>query len=105
MVVYCDDPAPELVYTSRVTNISLWDPLAADALCALLAAELAMPLNVKPEISAMARQGFQMALDRAAAVAMSEVRPGKASDPDLLAVRGLTFPFPDYPGGPSLAYY
>lgn len=105
LVIYCDDPAPELVYTSRVVNIGMWDPLAADALSALISAELAMPLNVKPDIAAMARQGFELAMNRAAAHAMSEVRPGKASDPDLLAVRGLTFPFPDYPGGPSLAYY
>lgn len=64
-------PAP-LHYTRKMTVVPAFPPHFVDAVVWCLAAELALTLPVKPAVETRARQGYELALARAKAVALNE---------------------------------
>lgn len=104
-VLYTDLAGAELVYTARVTDENLFDPMFASALSALIAAEIAMPLSVQPAIAQQLRMGYVQEVQKAAALSNSDYRPGMSPDPDLLAIRNIASPFVDYPTGETATSY
>lgn len=97
--IYTDMPDAELVYTSRVTDLNLWGPIAVSALVYRLASELAMPMSVKPDVANSALSGYYREVSRAAAAALNEGTPDLPPESEFLAARGLgRFVIPDgYP--------
>ncbi len=71
-VIYTDLAQAELVYTGRVENVALWDPLAQEALVNLLASKIAMPLAVKPDLAQGAMNAYRVAMTMAAAQSLNE---------------------------------
>lgn len=83
-----DDPVV-LSYTAEITNPILFPPLFVDALAWLVAQELAMWLKVDPALGRMAGEKYELARQRAAAVALNEAaRPAAPMSPSI-AVRGI----------------
>lgn len=82
-----DDPA-ELTYTAKIEDVTLYPPHFVDALAWALAAELAGPLPVDERREQRARQGYELALQRAAAVALNEGDHDPAPTDAITASRG-----------------
>lgn len=88
--IYCDLSEAEAVYTTKVDDLNQWDSIARSALAYLLAAEIAMPLAVKPDIAQAAMQGYWREVNTAAAMTLNERQHDPEPDPESLAVRGAT---------------
>lgn len=86
--IYTNMPDAELVYTHRITDLNLWGALAVSALAYRLAAEIAMPMSVKPDIANSALSGYYREVSRAASAALNEVTPDLPPESELLAIRG-----------------
>lgn len=71
-IILCDKEDAELVYTAAITNSLLFPPLFVDALCWLLASELALPLSVRTDLRTQAQQMWLTMQTRAAGLAFSE---------------------------------
>lgn len=64
-VIVTDLPEAYLIYTARVEAVAEYSAQFVNALVWRLAAELAMPLAVEPNLAARAQQGFQLAISEA----------------------------------------
>lgn len=69
-----DMESATVVYTARVEDPLLYPPLFVNAFAWLLAAEVALPLSVRPDLRAQAQQQFELTLSRAQAGALNEAR-------------------------------
>lgn len=87
-LIHCDNSAPVLVYTARVENPSLYDPMFASALAFRLASYVAMPLTGRVETAQAFAGFFARAVDAAAAAALNELRPAKLGDAEWIRARG-----------------
>lgn len=85
--IYTDQEAAELVYTAKVTDTTLFEPMFISALVFLLASEIALPLTVNPRVLEQLRAGYQQAVRDAAARSMNESQFSLTPDCELLAVR------------------
>lgn len=86
--IYCDLQDAELVYTARVTDLNQWGSIAVSALAYRLAAEIAMPMSVKPDIANSALSGYYREVSRAAAINLNEGTPDMPPISELITVRG-----------------
>lgn len=95
-VIYCDTATVEAIYTAQVADPTQFDPIFTSALALFLAAEIAMPLAVKPDIQAMLKQAYAQMMNTAAVADASETFLGPEPDGELLQIRNGTWL---YPGG------
>lgn len=86
-VIYTDQAQAELVYTARITDPTLYDPMFESALAFLIAAEVAMPLTVKESVANAARNGYERIKSLAAAQSSSEGFEGIEPESELIAAR------------------
>ena len=85
-ILFTDMAEARLEYTSRVTNVGLFDPLFVSALAWLLAHELALGLSAdNKSMRADAMRGYLYDLSRAAAQSANERR--RHPDPDTELIR------------------
>ena len=78
MVILCDLPAAELIFTGRCSNPVRWSSLFAGALAWRLAIDSALYLTKKAEMAGKASEQFQRALDQAR---LHQAIQGKADAP------------------------
>lgn len=86
-VIYTDQAQAELVYTARITDPTLYDPMFESALAFLLAAEVAMPLTVKESVANAARNGYERVKSLAAAQSANEGFEGAEPESQLITER------------------
>jgi hypothetical protein len=86
-VIYTDQAEAELVYTSRIEEPTLFDPMFSSALSYLLASEMAMPLSVQPQIATQARNAYAQVSSAAAAASMGEGAEEPAPESELTSAR------------------
>ena len=86
-LIFCDLEDAELEYTARVTNAAQFDPLFADAVAWMLAAEIAAPLSASGDIISMARKMHAQAMHAAITRALSEGCEGPEPESELIAAR------------------
>lgn len=90
-VIYTDQAQAELVYTMRVTDPTLYDPMFESALAYLLASEVAMPLTVKESVAKAARDAYERVKSQAATHSANEGFEGVEPESELVSARnGLT---------------
>lgn len=89
-VIYTDLVDAELLYTARIEDTTLFEPMFVTALAALLASRIAMPMSVKPELAANAGKAYVNILHNAAAHSMNQSQPGVEPDSEFVSVRGVT---------------
>lgn len=89
-VILCDQRAAEAVYTVRVDDLNLWDPLAISALAYMIASEVAMPLSAKPDLATAARQGYASAMLAAAGADSNEMCQSPQPDCEFIRARGTS---------------
>ena len=85
--IYTDQESAELVYTAKVTDTTLFEPMFISALVFLLASEIALPLTVNPRILEQLRAGYQQAVREAAARNMNESQSLPVPDGEILEAR------------------
>lgn len=68
------------VYTSKITDTTLFDPMFVDALCMRLAWSLAMPLAITNGLDQIALQKYEVAIGRASAASGNESSIGEEPD-------------------------
>ncbi|MEO1192844.1 MAG: hypothetical protein AAFY02_13870 [Pseudomonadota bacterium] len=76
-----------LIYTRRVTEAGLFDPLFAEALAALLALRLGAALRVDPDLLREVQREYQLALDRARAVDANQASNREQPEADWIEAR------------------
>lgn len=86
-LILCDYQTPELVYVSRITDVTKFPFLFSDALSWLLASELALPLTAKQGLEAQMRQRFYQILEQARAQSLESVQEDVAPDSEFISVR------------------
>lgn len=86
-VIYTDLEDAEVVYTVDVTNANLFPPLFENALSALIASEIAIPLTIKPDMIAQARQAYLQFKDQAMRADANEGETGSEPDSEYIAYR------------------
>lgn len=86
-VIYTNMPNAELVYTYRVEDPTLFDPMFSSAVSYKLASEIAMPLSVKTDVANAALKAYKAEVEVAAAHAMSESQEGPEPVSELITVR------------------
>lgn len=86
-VLLTNQPEAELIYTARVTDTTLYDPIFVSALSYLLASEIAMPLAVQPNIAKQARDAYVQVMSTAAAHSMNESYEGMPPESELTMIR------------------
>lgn len=86
-VIYTNQQQAELVYTARITDPTLFDPIFESALSYLIASEVAMPLTVKESVAKQARDAYERVKSQAAAHSANEGFEGVEPDSELLTVR------------------
>ena len=96
--IVTDQMNAEIIYTCRVEDLNLWDPLAISALAYLIGSEVAMPLAIQSALAQAARQGYAQALMAAAGADANESHQGPLPDCEFVRARGLT-PDPYYASG------
>jgi hypothetical protein len=94
-VILCDLEDAELVYTAQVTDLNLWTSTAVSALAYRLAAEIAMPMAVKPDVANTAMNGYFREVSKAYTNALNEGTPDPPPVSEFIAVRGGTMGLPD----------
>lgn len=82
-----DTESAELIYTAKVTAVSVWPPLFVDALAWALAAEFCLSLPVKPELSTRAQQRYQLALAAAKSQALREAQDDPPPNSEFITIR------------------
>jgi hypothetical protein len=80
-VILTNVPCAELVYTAFIPYPNLWDSLFQEAMCALLASYLALPLN-RDKKEGRALRGEQVALAKAA-IGQARIRDGSEGWPSV----------------------
>jgi hypothetical protein len=88
-VIYSNQAEAELIYTVRVEDPTLFDPMFASALAYLIASEIAMPLAVQPKVAEQARSAYTLVSSSAAASNLSEGTEQPAPDSEFIAIRGV----------------
>lgn len=85
-LIYCDVPEIEIVYSASLSDseIQSMTPSAAYALACLLAARIALPMSMKPEVMNLNMQTYNDALSEAIAQEMNEGETGVPPTPELL---------------------
>jgi hypothetical protein len=105
--LFTDVEAPLLTYTSRQTNIALWDHGLFMAIAYGLAANIAMPLHGKPQRAKEALMQANETIMQARVQTANEDFVSLDHIPDWLAARGISSPSLVtryiYPVGPMLA--
>lgn len=86
-ILLTNQPAAEISYTRRMTNVQNFPPLFANALVWRMASELAMPMAVKRDIAMDALKGYELALADAGAAALNEEQPDVDPDCEFLTSR------------------
>lgn len=86
-VLLCDEESPILFYTARVTDVARFPPLFTDAFSWLLAAEMALPLTVKPALDKYARDMYRAKISEARAMSMSEQQEDVEPETESIAAR------------------
>jgi hypothetical protein len=89
-VIYTNQDEAELMYTARVEDPTLFDPMFTSALAYLLASEIAMPLSVQPKVADQARSAYNMVASSAAAASMNEGTEPPVPESELISIRGIT---------------
>src|SRR5688572_268482 len=87
IVIYTNQPNAELIYSHRVTDPTLFDPIFVSALGFLLASEIALPLTVKETIAEKMLNFYIRVSSRAAAVNMNEAEEGVDPEPEAIEYR------------------
>ena len=101
-VVLCNVPCAELVYTAFIPYPSLWDALFEEAMVALLATHLALPLNPDKK-EGRALRAEQIAIAKAA-IGQARVRdgdegwPSTEHTPDWIRARSIGSGWGTYAG-------
>lgn len=85
-VIWTDMESSSAIYTKRISDTTLFDPLFTAALAWGLSARIAMPLSVDARLSQMASQQYSMAVQRALAAAFNEGYQAQP-DPAILSMR------------------
>lgn len=85
-VIWTDMESASAVYTKRITDTTVFDPLFVSALAWGLSARIAMPLSVDSRLSQMASQQYSLAVQRALAAAFNEGYQAQP-DPSILSLR------------------
>jgi|LauGreDrversion4_2_1035121.scaffolds.fasta_scaffold00190_7 hypothetical protein len=88
-VIYSNLDQAELIYTKRIEDPTIFDPMFASALSYLIAAEIAMPLAVQPKVAEQARSAYMMVASSAAASNLTESTEQSAPDSEFIAIRGV----------------
>lgn len=86
-VIHTDLEKAELLYTARVEDPALFDPMFTTSLGWLLSAEVAMPLSVKPELANNCRAMAERLALSAMAQDAGESYLGPEPDGEFLSVR------------------
>jgi hypothetical protein len=87
-VLCCDVPNAVLVYTAKVLDPTLWDPMFLEAFSWALAARIAMPLTGKMDLASGAVQMSLTFIDSAIAADANEALPDPASGTsEIISVR------------------
>jgi hypothetical protein len=79
--------SPEIVYTSRILDISKYDPLFSDALTWALADDMAMALTISPERHKLVKAGASEALKLALAICYNEEEEDIVPDAEAITAR------------------
>ena len=85
-LIYCDVPEIEIVYSASLgdSEIPAMPPSVAYALACLLAARIALPMSMKPEVMNLNMQTYNDALSEAIAQEVNEGETGVPPTPELL---------------------
>lgn len=87
-MLLCDEPTPEIVYTARVVDPSMFDAGFAQALVDQLAAHIAYPITQKTELAVRLAQAARASLFEAMAADAAEVDAVSDDNvPDWIAIR------------------
>jgi hypothetical protein len=86
-VLLTNQPKAMLVYTARVEDTTLYDPIFVSALSYLLASEIAMPLAVQPNVAKQARDAYMLTVSTAAAHSMNEAYEGQPPESEFTMIR------------------
>jgi len=86
-VIYTNQEAAELVYTYRVTDPTLFDPMFSSVLAYRVASEVAMPLSAKPDLAKAARDAYRAEIEIASGHSMDEQQEGPAPESEFVTVR------------------
>ena len=86
--LYTDQPTPELEYTSRWDDPTVYDGQFASALAARLAMQIAMPIARDQGVAKAAQAAYTAALAAAAATASNEGEPDAPPPSHYVASRG-----------------
>lgn len=86
-MIVTDENDAKLVYTAKITDTFMFDPLFADALSWRMAWVLAMPLTREPKMQDMAVKGFQWALHQARTLDALEAEEDDKPESELIRTR------------------
>lgn len=86
-ILLCDIQNASGVYVAKITNLTLWDPDAIDALTWQCSKVLAAPLTAKPEFVAQARDIAESVLNRAIADDANEAHPDHIYTSEIITSR------------------
>lgn len=86
-VILTNEADAEVIYAYRVTDVTLFPPLVIDAISALIAKRIALPLTSRPDIQKLCAEEYLQAIHEAAQIDMNESNPGEAPDCDLITGR------------------
>jgi hypothetical protein len=86
-ILLCDIEAASLAYVARVTDLTLWDPDAVEALVWGMSFRLAMPLSVKADYATLAKQMSEEKLNRAIADDANEAHPDHLQTSEIVTSR------------------
>ena len=88
-VIFSNQAQAELIYTTRIEDPTIFDPMFTSALSYLIASEIAMPLSVQPAVAKQARDAYALVSSAAAASNMTESTEQPAPDSEFVAIRGV----------------
>ncbi len=93
-VILTDQTPAELIYTTDITDLELWDPIAVTALSFQLASRLIMPLSMDPKLVQVMSQNYLMEVSKAAASMLNENQPDPDPTGTFIAARGIIGGYP-----------
>jgi hypothetical protein len=85
--ILCNVSPASLLYTARITNMSMWSQGAIDALAWTLASDIGAPLSAQPGMAAQAAQAYTATLLKASANNANEGREEQQGGSELLDAR------------------
>lgn len=87
IAIATNEQYPTLVYTARITTLSLWSPAFVNALVWLLATKICVPFSANPKYATEAGQAYEAAIRKAGAASMNEGEE-RQRESELIHVRG-----------------